>query len=178
MEGTAMKRAHILILSLAVTAALSAGIVPALVAGVTADQREETPVGTPEDEAAIRALFDQQGEAWNRHDGEGLAAGFAHDADFINITAKALRGRAEIARHHNEIFNGVYRNATGERGELRIRFIRPDVATIEASSKLTLPGQPDRHAHFLAVASRQHGKWELRAFHNMVPFVPPPPPQQ
>jgi uncharacterized protein (TIGR02246 family) len=172
-----MKRSQILILSLAITAAFGAGTVPGLVAGVVADQPQEQAVGTPDDEAAIRALFDQQSEAWNRHDGESLAAGFAQDADFINITAKALRGRAEIARHHNEIFSGVYRNATGERGELRIRFIRPDVATIEASSKLTLPGQPDRHAHFLAVASRQDGKWELRAFHNMVPFVPPPPPQ-
>ena len=166
-----MRRAHVLIWSLAITVALGTGIVPAGVA----DQREEQAVSNAQDEAAIRTLFDKQSEAWKRRDGEGLASQFAEDADFINITGKALRGRAEIARHHNELFTTVYRDASVQVGELRIRFVRSDVATIEASSTLTLPGQPDRHANFLAVASRDEGQWKLRAFHNMVPFVPPVP---
>jgi len=55
--------------------------------------------GTPEDEAAIRSLFELQGEAWKAADAERFASAFAEDADFINIRAHTLRGREEIARH-------------------------------------------------------------------------------
>lgn len=126
------------------------------------------------DEAEIRALFDRMGEAWEREDGESFASVFAIDADFVNIRAHALRGRAEIGRHHTQIFTTIYRGSTVRIGGLRIRSIRPDVATIEAESAVTLPGQPERHAHMLAVAARDGGRWEIQALHNMIPFAPPP----
>ncbi len=130
-------------------------------------------MGSAGDEAEIRALFDKQGEAWVREDGEAFASVFAIDADFINIRAHALRGRAEIARHHNHIFSSVYRGSTVRLGSPRIRFVRPDVATLEIESAVTLKDQPERHAHLLAVAVRNDGRWEIQALHNMVPFVPP-----
>ncbi len=162
---------QVFVLALAVAGPLGAVCVPALADA----QHKEQLVGNAQDEAAIRALFDKQDQAWKRRDGEGFAAQFSEDADFINITGKALRGRDEIARHHNGLFTTVYRDASVKVGEMRIRFIRSDVATIEAESTLTRSGQPDRHAHFLAVATRQDDRWQIRAFHNMIPFVPPLP---
>ncbi len=130
-------------------------------------------MGTEADEASIRALFDTIGEAWAREDGEAFASVFANDADFINIRAQALRGRAEIAQHHDRIFSSIYRGSTVRIGELRIRSLRPDVATIEAVSAVTLKDQPERHAHMLAVALRNDGRWEIQALHNMIPFAAP-----
>lgn len=130
-------------------------------------------MSTARDEEAIRALFDAMGDAWVREDGAGFAAIFANDADFINIRAQALRGRDEIARHHTAIFTTIYRGSSVRIGDLRIRFIRPDVATIEAASAVTLPSQPERHAHMLAVAVRTDGRWAIQALHNMIPFAAP-----
>ena len=130
--------------------------------------------GTPEDEAAIRSLFELQGEAWKAADAERFASAFAEDADFINIRAHTLRGREEIARHHAQIFDTVYRGATVTLGELRIRFLRPDVATIEAASSVQMAAG-ERHAHMLAVAQKTDGLWLIQALHNMVPFTPPNP---
>lgn len=145
----------------------------AVPAGARSPQGENPPMTTAEDEAKIRSLFDKQGEAWVREDGEAFASVFAVDADFVNIRAHALRGRAEIARHHTQIFTTIYRGSKVQAGDLRIKFIRPDVATIEASSKVTLKDQSERHAHMLAVAVASNGHWEIQALHNMVPFVPP-----
>jgi uncharacterized protein (TIGR02246 family) len=125
-----------------------------------------------EDEAAIRSLFDVQGEAWAQGDAVLFASVFASDADFINIRAHALRGRDEIARHHKQIWETVYRGATVRLGDMRIHFIRPDIATIELKSTLNL-GDTERHAHMLAVAARNDGRWEIQAVHNMLPFSPP-----
>jgi uncharacterized protein (TIGR02246 family) len=124
------------------------------------------------DEAAIKALFDVQGEGWRRRDGGLFASAFTPDADFTNITALTMRGRDEIARHHQQLFETVYRDAVVERGELEIRFVRPDVATIQAETRLRV-GPVERRAHFLAVAVRCADGWQLAALHNMVPFVPP-----
>jgi uncharacterized protein (TIGR02246 family) len=51
---------------------------------------------TSRDDSAIREVFDRQSDAWERADPDLFASAFAEDADFINITAKALRGRQEI----------------------------------------------------------------------------------
>ena len=129
--------------------------------------------GTPHDEAAIRALFDLQGEAWLAGDGDRFAMAFAEDADFINMTATKLRGRAEIARHHNMIFSTVYKGVKMELSDLRIRFLRPGVATIEADASGRV-GNEDRHANLLAIALKNDGEWLIHALHNMIPFKPPP----
>lgn len=161
----------------AIAATMSIGAVAAfaLLGELRAHSREQT-MATASDEAAIRALFDRQGEAWLREDGEAFASVFAIEADFINIRAHALRGRAEIARHHTQIFTTIYRGSKVRIGDLRIRFIRPDVATVEAASSVTLKDQTERQAHLMAVAVHNGEKWEIQALHNMVPFVPPAPP--
>lgn len=127
-----------------------------------------------QDEAAIQALFDVQGEGWATADSELFASAFATDADFINITALALRGREEIARHHAQLWATVYKGTTVQAGAMRIRFLRPDIATIEREATVKM-GETERHAHMLAVAVRNAGHWEIEAVHNMIPFVPPKP---
>jgi uncharacterized protein (TIGR02246 family) len=129
---------------------------------------------TSADEAAIRRLFDIQGEAWLAGDGDHFATAFAEDADFINITATALRGRAEIARHHDMIFSTVYKGVKMELSDLRVRFLRPDIATVEADARGRV-GEEDRQANLLAVVLRNDGERLIHALHSMIPFKAPRP---
>ena len=69
-------------------------------------------------------------------------------------------------------FETIYRGTTLRPEEPRIRFIRPDVATIEGFSTVVSAGV-ERRAHMLAVAARGEDGWSLRALHNMIPFAPP-----
>ena len=126
----------------------------------------------PQDERAITALLQTLAEGWARRDGELFASAFTEDADFINMQALALRGRAEIAAHHNRIFNGVYQGTRLRVDETHVRLIRPDVATIEVAA--AVEGLPqERRAHALAIAVRDATGWHLCTFHNMIPFAPP-----
>ena len=121
---------------------------------------------------AIEALLATTAEAFAKGDGDLLASAHTEDADFINIRAKELRGRAEIAEHHRTIFSTVYRGATAETEGLRVSLIRPDVALVEMRT-VVRAGDLERHAHMLAVAVDGPEGWKLRAVHNMIPFEAP-----
>src|ERR1700745_3587203 len=49
-----------------------------------------------QDEAAIRNVEKQQGEAWNRHDAKAYAALFTENGDCVNVVGWWWKGRAEI----------------------------------------------------------------------------------
>ncbi len=127
---------------------------------------------SPED--AIQALLDTIKKAWQAGDGELFASVFTEDADFVNIRAHELRGRAAIAEHHNQIFSTVYQGSSIRSEGVRIKLIRPDVATIEQTSVVEFGGV-ERRAHMLAVAVDGAGGWAMQAVHNMIPFDGPPP---
>jgi len=127
---------------------------------------------TSQDEAAILELFDRQAIAWERADAGLFASAFAEDADFINITATPLRDRQEIAQHHEKLWATIYKGSKGTRTSFRVRFIHPDVAAVETEVTLKF-GEEERHAHALAVAVRNDGRWEIAALHNMLALRPP-----
>jgi uncharacterized protein (TIGR02246 family) len=118
---------------------------------------------------AIEALLATIGDAFNRGDSELFASAHTEDADFSNIRANELRGRAEIDEHHRTLFSTIYRGATLRREGLRVSLIRPDVALVELRS-VARAGELERHAHMLAVAVDGPEGWKLRAVHNMIPF--------
>lgn len=124
------------------------------------------------DERAILARFDLQGLGWRTGDADLFATVFSEDAEFFNITSQVLRGRAEIASHHAQLWKTVYAGLEPEITERVVRFVHPDVATVTSRAVIRMP-QGDRHAHMLAVWVRKGEAWEMTAAHNMVPFVPP-----
>lgn len=108
--------------------------------------------------------------AWLMSDGEAFASGFTHDADFINIVGDVVRGKAEIAAHHGEIFASVYKGSTMRVDSLRATEIAPGVATIEAKATV-ISSFGELATHALAVIIERDENWAIRSFQNMVPFA-------
>ena len=54
-----------------------------------------------DDEAAIRRLYEQAMDAWNKGSGEGFAAVFTEDGDLVAFDGTHFRGRKEIAPWHS-----------------------------------------------------------------------------
>jgi|SRR5262245_62938563 len=121
-------------------------------------------------EHAVTALLDTIAEAWEAGDGDRFASVFTDDADFVNIRALALRGRKEIAEHHNMLFSTIYKGTSIRSEDTRIRLIHPGVATIEQFAIVQIEGE-ERRAHMLAVAVETPEGWALQALHNMIPFT-------
>ncbi len=108
--------------------------------------------------------------AWGAGDGDGFASVFSEDADFTHIEGETVRGRADIAAHHRDIFGSVYRGTTMKVDAMRTTEIAPGVATIEANATVASDFGA-RGSHALIVIVRQADRWAIRSFHNMVPFV-------
>jgi len=123
-----------------------------------------------EDEEAIRHLIAGMDEAFNAHKPD--TALFTRDADFINVNGTWLRGASEIERGRRAAFETRLKNATTRSVEVRIRFIRPDVAIANVISETAgvttsdgreLPAQRELN---IRVLTKEHGQWLVTAFQN------------
>jgi len=134
---------------------------------------------TPSDDASVRRLVDIFAEGWNAARGETLAQAFAPDADFTNVMGLHAKGRDLIARGHDEILATVFRNTRVTPTVDRVRFLRSDVAVLDATFTLThLDGRlfemgPAGHSKAELVATKEQGTWSIAVFRNMIPFVRP-----
>jgi uncharacterized protein (TIGR02246 family) len=130
------------------------------------------------DQQTVTGLLDTFAQGWNAASGATLASAFAADADFINVMGLHARGREVIAQGHDELLATVFRGTRMTPQIDAIRFLRPDVATVEATLRLqTADGQPfmgmasGSKAGF--VATKENGAWSIAVFRNMIPFVRP-----
>ncbi len=122
------------------------------------------------DEAAVRALYGQLMEGWNRGSGAAFAAAFADDGDLVAFDGTHFRGRKEIALFHQELFD-KWMKGTRLLGRVeRVRFPNPDVAVIHAVGGTVARGRiepsPERDSIQTLVATKRQGEWRLVAFQN------------
>ena len=136
--------------------------------------------GRSEDEAAIKRIALERIESFNRHEAP-QAASFTADADFVNVYGMWRKGRAEIEARQKERMETALKEAKITLIDLRVRFIKPDVAilheTHEMSGMLTPDGEkmPPHKELSIRVLVKQQGKWLITAFHNTIvrPVEPP-----
>jgi uncharacterized protein (TIGR02246 family) len=122
-------------------------------------------------EAEIAEIPIQMIAAWNRGDAEAFAAPFTETADFIAFEGTHLRGRAEIAAFHGELFATLVKGSRLEGGVRFVRLLGPDWAIVHAWARyLNLPGTdpaiPGRDSMQLFVVSRRDGRWVADAVQN------------
>jgi uncharacterized protein (TIGR02246 family) len=123
------------------------------------------------DEAAIRALYQQAMDGWNRGSGEAFAAPFAEDGDLVGFDGTHLKGRQEITSFHQQLFD-TYVKGTRLVGKIRsVRFLTSDVALMYVVGGTIMAGQtdiePERNSVQTLVATKDNkGEWRLAAFQN------------
>lgn len=128
-------------------------------------------ITNPADEAAIRALYQELMDGWNRGSGAAFAAAFAEDGDQVAFDGTRFKGRQEIASSHQELFD-KWMKGTRLVGHVEdVRFLSPDVALIHAVGSTVMRDQsepsPERDSIQTLVATRQGGEWRLAALDNI-----------
>ena len=109
--------------------------------------------------------------AWMARDGTALAALFAEDADFVNVTGLWWRDRAAIARAHQYALDSFFSGTILTAGALTIRDLG-HVAVVHARMHLTGQRAPDgsiagdRRTVFTFVLSRGVDGWLCVAAQN------------
>ena len=126
---------------------------------------------TERDEAELGSIPLEMIEAWNRGDSDAFAAPFTDTADFVAFEGTHLRGRAEIAAFHRELFATAVTGTHLEGGVRFVRLLIPDIGVIHAWARYTnLPGidepTPGRDSMQLFVAVKRDGAWRAQAMQN------------
>ena len=131
----------------------------------------QAPKQSTDDEAAIRSLYFQMIDGWNKGDGDSFASPFADDSDLVGFDGTHLKGRQQIASFHQQLLD-TYVKGSRLVGKIRnVRFLTPDVAIMHAVGGTIMKGQtdiePERNSIHTIVFKKVNGdKWYVAAFQN------------
>jgi len=126
-----------------------------------------------QDEEAIRNVLAQFIEGWNKNDAKAFSMVFAEDADFTNVRGSSAHGRAEVEKFHAPLFATRFKDTNQKMTKTKIRFIRPDVAAVDAWWEMTGAKNPEGQAIPLRkgllnfIMTKDGGKWLITVMHNM-----------
>jgi uncharacterized protein (TIGR02246 family) len=129
------------------------------------------------DETEIRELLNEMTDAWARGDATAYGARYQADATFTNVFGTFHVGHEEFDLRHDEVFRGIFRGTRVTMDIRKLRFLRPDVAVLDVDAglfgaQIQPPGvtaHPDGafRTCLLMVLTKQHGRWEIAAYHNV-----------
>ena len=124
-----------------------------------------------DDEKAVRDVVAGFRDAIVSKDAAHLGALFTDHAEFVNIAAMRMSGRDAIAALHAKMFAGPLQ-ITLDLGRTDVRFLRDDVALVNAAWKRDVPANatgptmPPGTGEFTFVIVRDAGAWRLAAAQN------------
>jgi uncharacterized protein (TIGR02246 family) len=111
-------------------------------------------------------------EAFEKGDSKAVAAFWAEDGDYIDLSGRRLQGRATIENAFKDFF-------TENKGlKLRIdvdsvRFVTPDTVIEDGITSVIPPdGAPPSQARYTNVEVRKDGQWVLQSVRE-APYTPP-----
>jgi uncharacterized protein (TIGR02246 family) len=127
-------------------------------------------VSQSEDETAIRALYTQLMDGWNKGSAEVFSATFVNDGHLIGFDGMHFKGRDEIIAFHQPLFD-KWLKGTQLVGEVEsVRFLSPHVALMHARGGTVMRGKsrpsPERDSIQTLVAVKRDSDWRLAAFQN------------
>ena len=122
--------------------------------------------GQTQDEAALRALGDTFGKAFIQKNAELRASLFAENGTFVTPVGDFLQGRAAMVKDFGpEAQQAVTATTQAAFSNYRVRFIKPDVAFVDALLTVRNVNGPDGTIipvipiNFFYVAARHGDKW-------------------
>jgi uncharacterized protein (TIGR02246 family) len=130
--------------------------------------------GTEEkDRAVIAQTVAALADAWNKHDVHAFSLTFTEDADFTNVAGVHARGRTNIESLHAGVFASVFKDSHQTAQLRRIRFLTPELATVDVDWQMSGATTPDgtprgnRRGLINCIVSKQSdGSWLFDVFHN------------
>ena len=124
------------------------------------------------DSAAIKQCVAAWEDAWNRHDAHATAVAYVEDGDFSSTTGVPSHGWKELEAHYNEIFTTFLKDAHRTDTVRSIRFLRPDIASVDIDWQMTgartRDGKdaPNRKGLLTWVVTKRNGQWMILIYHE------------
>jgi len=131
--------------------------------------RAQTASNHDADTAAIKQFVANFADAWNSHDAHAVAMHYVADGDFSSIKAEASHGRKELEDHYSAIFTTFLKNAHTSDTVRSIRFLAPDLASVDIDWLVTEPSAPGgvlRKGLLTWMLSKRNGQWMIVIYHE------------
>lgn len=126
-----------------------------------------------ESETAIRKAVASYAKAFNAHDAAALAAHWAAEGvHVVKETGERTHGREAIEKDFATLFQDSPEAALGVKID-GIRFIKPDVATVEGVARVAIAEDGPSDTAFTAIFLKEDGNWLIDSVHETV--LPEPP---
>jgi uncharacterized protein (TIGR02246 family) len=131
-----------------------------------------------EDEESIKKVITEMTDGFNKHDARAATRMYMPDADFVSVRGESAKGD-EVEEKLRAILATRAKAATLKTLNVKIRFIRPDVAlahvTNELSGLITSSGlnlPPHEEISLRVFVKEKDGEWRIAAFQNtlIAPF--------
>jgi uncharacterized protein (TIGR02246 family) len=134
-----------------------------------AGSHAQLPAGRDADTAAIKQSVTAFADTWNSHDAHGVAMHYVEDGDFSSIKGEASHGRKELEDHYTTIFSTFLKNAHTTDTVRSIRFLGPDVASVDIDWLVTDPAAPGgvlRKGLLTWIVTKRNGQWMITIYHE------------
>jgi uncharacterized protein (TIGR02246 family) len=121
------------------------------------------------DTAAIKQTVAAFADTWNSHDAHAVAMRYVEDGDFSSVKGEPSHGRKELEEHYNTIFSTFLKNAHTTDTVRSIRFLAPDLASVDIDWLVTEPNAPGgvlRKGLLTWILSKRNGQWMIVVYHE------------
>jgi len=123
--------------------------------------------GPAGDEAAVRALGDRFANAFIQKNADARASLFAENGTFVTPQGDFLQGRDVMVKDFGSEAGAVNGSTQAAFSNYRVRFIKPDIAVVDALLTIHNVNGPDGTTipvipvNFFYVAARHGDKWQI-----------------
>jgi uncharacterized protein (TIGR02246 family) len=141
-----------------------------LLAFFAADSRAQMASSSRDaDTAAIKQCVADFADTWNSHDAHAVAMRYVEDGDFSSVKAEDSHGRKALEEHYATIFGTFLKNAHTTDTVRSIRFLGPDLASVDIDWLVTEPSAPGgvlRKGLLTWIVTRRSGQWMIMIYHE------------
>jgi uncharacterized protein (TIGR02246 family) len=134
-----------------------------------AGSRAQMAASRDADTAAIKQCVAAFADTWNSHDAHGVAMHYVEDGDFSSIKGEPSHGRKELEDHYTMIFSTFLKNAHTTDTVRSMRFLAPDLASVDIDWLVTDPAAPGgvlRKGLLTWILSKRGGEWKIVVYHE------------
>ena len=129
----------------------------------------QMPANRDADSAAIKQMVAAFQDTWNTHDAHAVAMRYVEDGDFSSVKGEDSHGRKEVEAHYATVFSTFLKNAHTTDTVRSVRFLAPDLASVDIDWLVTEPSAPGgvlRKGLLTWVVSKRSGQWMITVYHE------------